>query len=136
MFKMYGNILSSWDKEEGDTVVIYEGVFPWLFSPVILPPPSGEMRQNGTSKTVLGSDGSSLTHSLNPLCTHFGAADHRPGTELGTGRSSQSRDRMDRPQSAPKGHSVLWEWREGDTDKCTGSGREGGDWHGPQVSVG
>lgn len=66
MFKMYGNILSSWDKEEGDGVVIYEGIPSWLFSPGILLPPSREMRQNETSKTVLGSNGSSLSHALIP----------------------------------------------------------------------
>lgn len=63
-------------------------------------------------------------------------ADYRPGTELGTGRSSQSSDMMDRPQSAHKGHKMLWEWREEDIAKCMGLGRGGEDWRGLQVSVG
>lgn len=127
---MYGNILFSWDEEEGHDVVIYEGIFPWLFSPVILPPPSGEMRQNETGETVLGSNGSSISHSLN-LCTHFRAARHGLCTELGTGRSSLYTDRRDGPPSAHMGHRVLYGWREGDTAKCMGSGR-----HGLQVFAG
>lgn len=99
MFKMYANILSSRDKEEGDGVVTEEGAFfPLLFPPVILLPPSGDMRQTETSTTVLGSNGSPLPHSLNPSRMRFLGADRGRGPQLGTGRSSQSRDVMGRQQ--------------------------------------
>lgn len=46
MFRMYGNIISSWDKEEGGGVAIYTNEFSpiFFFPPVSLVLPSGERR--------------------------------------------------------------------------------------------
>lgn len=86
---------------------------------------------------------SSLELSPNASFTHCIGVARGPGTEPGTGRSSQCSDMLDRQQNNDKtlgcahgkGTNCSRNGRRY-TTKCTGLGREGGSGTGVQMSVG
>lgn len=84
-----------------------------------------------------------LELSSNSSFTHCIGVDHGPGTEPGTGRSSQCSDMLARQQNNDKTLGCVHGkgtncYRGGrrHTTKCIGLGREGGGWTGVQMTAG